>query len=103
MRLGLNIEYEGRNYDILELPEEAFVHMIPGLTEEQFQDVDLYFQPYWADATRRRQHLLQFAAQRMGASLDYLMLNRAEIVFTVQDLAEYAQEHAHANLGGQLS
>ncbi len=103
MRLGLNIVYDGHNYDILELPEEAFVRMIPGLSEEQFQDVDLFFQPYWSDETRRRQHLLHFMAQRAGSSLDYLMLNREEIAFTDQDLAEYVREHADAGLGGQPS
>ncbi|GMA51736.1 hypothetical protein GCM10025857_30930 [Alicyclobacillus contaminans] len=91
MRLGLNIEYDGKSYDILELPLEAFVQMVPGLTEDQFLLLDKYFADFWPESTQRRHHILNFAAEQVGASLDYLLLNRESIHFDEADMAEYVQ------------
>jgi hypothetical protein len=93
MRLGLNIEYGGKNYDILELPLEAFVQLVPGLTVEQFNQLDKYFADYWPESTQRRHHILGFAAEQVGASIDFLLLNRESIHFDEADMAEYVQEH----------
>ncbi|MFX4303240.1 hypothetical protein ACOJUR_13440 [Alicyclobacillus tolerans] len=93
MKLGVNIEYEGKNYDILELPSEAFTSLIPGLTVEQFQHLDKMFQPYWHDPTVRRNHILQFAAEILGTSLDYLFMNQETVRFTKHDVEEYIEHY----------
>jgi len=92
MRLGLNVEFEGKNYDILELPGEAFLQIIPGLSEKQFQRIDAYFHDYWPDATVRRRHVLEFAADMAGNSIDYIMLNHENIHFDENDLQIYVQQ-----------
>jgi hypothetical protein len=93
MRLGLNIEYDGKNYDILELPPEAFVHVVPGLTMDQFRRIDEYFQNVWPEPTQRRHHILAFIADQAGASIDYLLLHRECIEFDDHDLSAYVVEH----------
>jgi hypothetical protein len=93
MRLGLNIEYEGKNYDILELPLEAFAQMIPGLNMDQLKQLDKYFEDFWPEPTLRRHHILEFAAEQVGASLDFLLLHRESIQFDESDMAQYVQEH----------
>ncbi|MCL6626556.1 hypothetical protein [Alicyclobacillus shizuokensis] len=93
MRLGLTIEYEGKNYDILELPPEAFVHLVPSLNFDQFRRIDEYFQAVWPEPTQRRHHVLAFAAELTGASIDYLLLHRECIHFDDHDLSTYVMEH----------
>lgn len=92
MRLGLSVEFEGKNYDILELPGEAFANLIPGLSEKQFHRIDKYFHDYWEDPTIRRRHVLAFAADIAGTSIDYIMLNRENISFDEADLEMYVQQ-----------
>ncbi|MCL6487349.1 MAG: hypothetical protein K6T76_00205 [Alicyclobacillus mali] len=89
MRLGLNIEYEGKNYDILELPSDAFVQMIPGLTEDQYYRLLEAFEAYCPDDTLCRHHILDFIAEQVGASIDYILLNREQIYFDETDVAAY--------------
>lgn len=93
MRLGLTVEFEGKNYDILELPGEAFVQMVPGLTAYQFDQLDKHFTDFWPEPTRRRNHMLAFAAEQAGASLDYLFLNRDSIYFDETDMMSYIEDH----------
>lgn len=93
MRMGLNIEYDGRNYDILELPVEAFVHLIPGLTDEQYRRIDARFYDCWPEPTVRRNHIIGFASELMGASIDLLLHNRHTIEFDEDDLFRYLEEH----------
>ncbi|SFU50824.1 hypothetical protein SAMN05421543_1038 [Alicyclobacillus macrosporangiidus] len=93
VRLGLNIEYEGKLYDILELPPEAFVGMVPGLTEEQFRRLDEAFRAVWPETTVRRHHILGFVAEQAGTSIDYLLLNREHIHFDELDISAYIEEH----------
>lgn len=93
MRLGLTIEYEGKDYDILELPPEAFVRMVPGLTEEQFRVLDEQFTDFWPEPTQRRNHMLAFASELAGASLDFLLLNRESIEFDESDIMAYIEQH----------
>lgn len=93
MRLGLTVEYEGKNYDILELPVEAFVQMVPGLTGEQFKRLDNHFTDFWPEPTQRRNHMLAFAAEQVGASLDFVLLNRDSIEFDETDMVSYIEDH----------
>lgn len=93
MRLGVSIEYDGRNYDILELPNEAFVHLIPCLSEAQFRRIDTRFEYVWPDPTIRRNHILSFAAQVLETSVDYLFLNRDRLRFDDEDLDAYLHDH----------
>ncbi|MCL6444866.1 MAG: hypothetical protein K6T83_15670 [Alicyclobacillus sp.] len=93
LRLGVNIEYEGKEYDILELPANAFVQLIPGLSLEKFRKVDEAFEDYWPEITRRRRHVLAFFADQLGTSIDFLLLNSQPIHFEEADIAAYIQEH----------
>lgn len=93
MRLGLNIEFDGKNYDILELPIEAFEQMIPGLTADQLNQVDKYFREYWPNRTQRRHHILEFASELAGGPIDFVLLNRESIYFDEADLVQYVEEH----------
>lgn len=93
VRLGLNIEFEGKNYDILELPIDAFVRLIPGLKEGQVQRLQGQFQEYWPDPTRCRHHILNFVAEQMGESLDSVLLTHETIRFNEADVADYVEEH----------
>lgn len=93
MRLGLNIEFEGKSYDILELPFGAFVQLIPGLREDQVHQLQGQFRNYWPDETRCRHHILDFVAEQMGASIDYVLLTHETIRFDETDIAEYVEEH----------
>jgi len=89
----VNIEYDGKNYDILELPREAFVQLIPGLTDEQFRYIDSRFADFWPEATLRRNHIIAFAAELLGTSIDFLLLNRESLEFDEEDLFAYIEEH----------
>jgi hypothetical protein len=93
MRLGVNIEFEGKNYDILELPAEAFQQLIPGLTDEQFRIIDGRFRDFWPEPTQRRNHMIAFAADLLGTSIDFLLLNRDTLQFDDTDLYAYIEEH----------
>lgn len=93
LRLGVKIEYEGRNYDILELPPEAFIQLIPGVTSEQYRQIDEYFMDFWPEPTRRRHYILAFAAQQIGSSIDFLLLNRRPVQFDESDLQRYVELH----------
>lgn len=93
MRLGVNIEYDGKNYDVLELPVDGFVHLIHGLTKEQYKRVDDTFTAFWPDATVRRHHILGFVADQLGTSIDFLLLNRESVRFGEEDIEEYIEEH----------
>lgn len=93
MRLGVNIEYDGKNYDVLELPVDGFLHLIHGLTREQYQRIDEEFEVFWADATVRRHHTLAFVADQLGTSMDFLLLNRESVHFNRDDLQAYIEEH----------
>lgn len=92
MRLGLNVEFDGKSYDILELPGEAFVQLIPGLSQKQFHRIENYFTDYWSEPTLRRRHVLEFAADQTGTSIDFIMLNREAIDFDDHDLGAYVQQ-----------
>ncbi len=92
MRLGVNIEYEGKDYDILELPAEVFVQLIPGLTKEQFRHIDETFMHYWPEPTRRRNHILAFAAMLAGTSIDYLLMVKRTVHFDEEDLMRYVDD-----------
>lgn len=93
MRLGVNIEYEGKNYDILELPTEAFLQLIPGLSDEQFWTIDEQFKDFWPEPTQRRNHIIAFAADLLGTSIDFLLLNRDTLLFDETDLYAYIEDH----------
>lgn len=93
MRLGVNIEYDGRNYDILELPAEAFVHLIPCMSREQFGRLNERFGDVWPEATVRRNHMLAFTAETLGTSVDFLMLYRDALRFTDEDIESYIETH----------
>lgn len=93
MRMGLNIEYEGKNYDILELPMEAFVQLVPGMTNDQFYYIDSRFFDFWPEPTQRRNHVLAFAAQLLGASIDFLLLNHESMQFDDEDIQQYINKH----------
>jgi len=93
MRLGVNIEYDGKNYDILELPVEAFLQLIPGLTYDQFKQIDERFYDFWPETTFRRNHILAFAADLLGTSIDLLLLNRDGLEFDDTDLFDYIEHH----------
>lgn len=95
MRLGVNIEYEGKHYDILELPPEAFLQLVPGLTMEKLKQIEARFSDYWPEETVLRHHILEFAAEQAGTSMDFLLLHRQRIQFSEADLKEYIEEHAH--------
>lgn len=95
MRLGLNIEYDGKSYDILELPSEAFTQLIPGLTEEQLHHLERRFEPYWPDATRCRHRILDFVGEQLGASIDYVLLLRESVRFNERDVEKYLEENVH--------
>jgi hypothetical protein len=89
----MNVEYGGRSYDILELPTEAFIHLI-GLTPEQFRRIDRVFADYWPEDTVRRHHILEFAAEQLGTSVpDFLFLNSERLQFDDHDLRLYIEEH----------
>lgn len=100
MRLGLCVEYDGKSYDILELPQEAFAQLIPGMTGEQMKRLERRFREYWPDLTRCRRHILDFAAEQAGASIDYLLLIRESIHFDDEDIHAYIEERLHS--GNQL-
>ncbi len=91
MRLGMNVEFDGKLYDVLELPSEAFVHLIPGLTSQQFKQIDAYFARYWPEATIRRHHVLEFASYITGTSIDSLMLQHGQLRFDEDDLSAYVE------------
>lgn len=92
LRLGVSIEYEGKDYDILEVPSEVFIQLIPGLTKEQFQHINLSFEHYWPEPTRRRNHILAFIAEQMGTSVDLLLMTRKSVQFSNADLMRYMEE-----------
>lgn len=94
MRLGVNIEFDGRNYDILELPSEAFIHLIPCMSKEQFRRIETRFEDVWADATIRRNHMLAFTAQTLGTSVDYLFMYRDALRFDDEDMELYIEHHS---------
>ncbi|MCY0889324.1 MAG: hypothetical protein OWQ59_12865 [Alicyclobacillaceae bacterium] len=93
MRLGVNIEYGGKSYDVLELPPEAFVHLIPGMSNEQFRRLDKTFFEYWPEPTVRRNHILSFASEIVGASMDRLFLNTDAMRFTDHEMTDYVERH----------
>lgn len=93
MRLGVNIEYGGKNYDILELPVEAFLQLIPGLTYDQFKQIDERFYDFWPETTYRRNHILGFSADLAGVPMDMLFLNRDSFAFDDEDLFDYIEQH----------
>jgi hypothetical protein len=93
MRLGMNVEFEGKMYDVLELPGEAFIHLIPGLTRRQFEQIDTYFHEYWREPTVRRHHVLEFASYLSGTTIDYVMLQHEHLRFDEQDLLAYVESH----------
>ncbi|KPV44902.1 hypothetical protein [Alicyclobacillus ferrooxydans] len=95
MRLGLSIEYDGKSYDILELPTEAFTQLIPGLSKEQLSNLERRFQQYWPDPTRCRHHILGFVGEQLGASIDYVLLMHETVRFNDKDIEEYIEEHVH--------
>lgn len=98
MRLGVNIEYEGKDYDILEVPTEVFVQLIPGLTKNQFRHIDETFEHYWLEPTRRRNHILVFTAEQVGTSIDYLLMARRSVYFNHEDLMRYIEDQTkHGN------
>ncbi|EJY54643.1 hypothetical protein URH17368_2710 [Alicyclobacillus hesperidum URH17-3-68] len=101
MRLGFNIEYDGRNYDILELPNEAFVCMIPCMSKDQFNRMNRRFQEVWPDPTVRRNHMLAFTADRVHTSIDFLFLYRGSFWFDDEDLDRYI--HTHTKQGHRPS
>lgn len=94
MRLGVNIEYDGKHYDILELPPEAFLQLVPGLTMEQLKRIEERFREYWPEQTLLRHHILEFAAEQAGMSMDFLLIHRQRIPFSEADLKEYIEDHA---------
>ena len=93
MRLGVNIEYDGKCYDILELPKEAFLHLIPGLTNEQYRKILNCFEDYWPEPTLCRNHVISFAAGILGESIDSLFVNRDALDFDDRDLLRYIEQH----------
>lgn len=93
MRLGMNVEFEGKLYDVLELPSEAFVHLIPGLTGQQFKLIDTFFERYWPEATVRRHHELEFASYVTGSPIDSLMLQHGHLRIDEDDLSAYVEAH----------
>lgn len=93
VRLGVNIEYDGKNYDVLELPVDGFLHLIHGLTKAQYERIDEKFAVFWEDPTVRRHHILAFVADQLGTSLDFLLLNRESVHFNHDDLQMYIEEH----------
>ncbi len=93
LRLGVNIEFDGKNYDILELPKEAFLQLIPGLSDDQFRFIDERFKDFWPEPTLRRNHVIAFAADLLGTSIDFLLLNRDILQFDETDLFAYIEEH----------
>lgn len=92
MRLGVNIEYDGKNYDVLELPVDGFLHLIHGLTKEQYTRVEETFSAFWPVDTVRRHHILGFVADQLGTSIDFLLLNRERVRFNEEDLQAYIEE-----------
>jgi hypothetical protein len=93
MRLGVNIEYDGRNYDILELPTEVFIHLIPSITKGQFRRLDSRFEDVWPDPTIRRNHMIAFTSEKLGTSIDFLFLNRDTLQFDDDDMESYIEMH----------
>lgn len=93
MRLGMNVEFDGKLYDVLELPSEAFIHLIPGLTSQQFRQIDDCFEQYWHEATVRRHHVLEFASFVTGSPIDSLMLQHGHLRFDEDDLSAYVETH----------
>lgn len=93
MRLGVNIEYDGHNYDILELPSEAFVHLIPCMSQEQFRRMNGKFGEIWPEPTIRRNHMLSFTAEKLGTSVDFLFLYRDVFRFDDEDMNHYIEMH----------
>jgi hypothetical protein len=89
----VNIEYDGKNYDVLELPVDGFLHLVHGLSKEQYDRIDETFAAFWPDPTVRRHHLLSFVADQLGTSLDFLLLNRETVRFHMDDLQAYIEEH----------
>lgn len=100
MRLGLNIEFEGKSYDILELPTEAFSHLVPCLRTDQMKLLEKKFVEYWPDKTRCRHHMLSFLADQIGASIDYVLLTHQNVRFDDKDITDYIDEHV--NQGNRL-
>ncbi|GMA65354.1 hypothetical protein NZD89_07870 [Alicyclobacillus fastidiosus] len=93
MRLGVNIEYEGRNYDILELPPEAFVHLIPCMSKQQYRRISSRFEEVWPEPTVLRNHLLAFTAEKLGTSVDFLFLYRDAFHFDDEEMERYIECH----------
>lgn len=93
MRLGVNIEYDGRNYDVLELPSEAFVHLIPCMSKEQYCRINTRFEDVWPDPTVCRNHVLAFTAETLGTSMDFLFLYRDALRFNTDDIEAYIETH----------
>lgn len=93
MRLGVNIEYDGKSYDVLELPVDGFLHLIHGLTKQQYKQIEDTFSAFWPDETVKRHHMLGFVADQLGTSIDFLLLNRERIRFDEEDLHAYIEEH----------
>ncbi|MCF8564975.1 hypothetical protein LLE49_09605 [Alicyclobacillus tolerans] len=92
MRLGVNIEFEGKHYDILELPVDAFLQLIPGLNMEQLKRIEKRFSAFWTDPTVVRRHILDFAAEQAGTSIDFLLMHRQKIRFDDTDMDDYIQD-----------
>jgi hypothetical protein len=93
VRYGMNVEYGGRTYDILELPAEAFIHLV-GLTPEQFRRIDRVFADYWPEDTVRKRHILEFAAEQMGSSVpEVVFVHGDRLVFDDHDLRLYIEQH----------
>lgn len=93
MRLGVNIEYGGRNYDILELPPEAFVHLIPCMSKDQYRRINQRFEVVWPEPTVRRNHLLAFTAEKLDTAVDFLFLYRDTFRFDEDDMDTYIELH----------
>ncbi|WAH38201.1 hypothetical protein [Alicyclobacillus dauci] len=93
MRLGVNIEYDGRNYDILELPPEAFVHLIPCMSKHQYRRMNTRFEDVWPEPTIRRNHMLAFTAEKLSTSIDFLFLYRDALRFDDEDMEAYIETH----------
>lgn len=93
MRLGVNIEFEGKHYDILELPPEAFLQLIPGLTLERLKRIEDRFVEFWPEPTHLRRHILEFTAEQAGTTVDFLLLHRQKIHFNDADMTHYIEDN----------
>jgi hypothetical protein len=89
----MSVEYDGRTYDILELPAEAFIHLV-GLTPEQFRRIDRAFADYWPEDTVRKHHILEFTAEQLGSTVPEVVLVHGErLIFDDHDLRLYIEQH----------